>query len=231
MKLIKEIRDNAAILTLKGEFDSFVCNPFVEEIRSILKNNIKFLIVDLRLVLFINSTAIGTLVKLHKEAKKAHGRMVLCRPSNFVNDVLDSLGLKEVFTIAEDPEAALAALGADSDGMDMGGDNSVILTLPEGKDKCVGKISALEEKYIMINLSDPKKDLVLGSACKVKFRLPLFRKGHYFEAGVVIEEAAHTETNSVIKCAFKDMKEEDRKSIAQFVEEMKFLRAEARKGK
>ncbi|MFH2002908.1 MAG: anti-sigma factor antagonist [Planctomycetota bacterium] len=231
MKLIKEIRDNAAILTLKGEFDSFVCTPFVEQIKLLYESNIKYLIVDLRLVLFINSTAIGTLVKIHKEAKSKGGQLVLCRPSHFVNSVLDSLGLLELFKIAEDPDAALKALGASNDGMDMSGENSVMMKFAGSKETCVAKLTALEEGCMGLKVADPKGDLTEGTVWDVKFRLPLFRKGHYFEASVKIINAMQEKDGLQLNCSFEEIKDDDRKSIGQFVNEMKFLRSEARKDK
>ena len=76
MKLIKEIRDNVAILTLKGDFDSFVCQPFIDQVNAIHKEGIHNFVVDLRLILFINSTGIGTLIKVHKEAQKLYKSFV-----------------------------------------------------------------------------------------------------------------------------------------------------------
>ncbi len=228
MKLIKEFRENAAILTLRGEFDSFVCTPFVKEVESIFKE-VKFVIIDLRLVLFINSTAIGSLVKLHKGAKKEGGRLVLTRPSNFVNDVLDSLGLKEVFTISDDPEKALKELGASDDGTDISGDSSVIIQPTGGKGKCIGQMSSIDEAGITVKITEQREDLAEGTECKVKFRLPLYMKGHYFEAQAEITESKKIDTGTSLTCSFKSMNDDDQKSIAQYVEEMKFLRSEAKK--
>ncbi len=229
MKLIKEIRENAAILTLKGDFDSFVCGPFMAEIQELLKNGIKYLITDMRLVLFINSTAIGTLVKTHKEVKKNGGSLMICRPSKFVANVLDTLGLMSFFKVGDDPEKALEQIGASGEGMDMGADSSVIIHIPgSGKETCIGKIASLEEDSITLRIPERREELLEGVECKIKFRLPLFRKGHYFEADVAIAESVHSTTDVQLKCNFKNIADEDRKSIAQFVEEMKFLRSEAR---
>jgi len=230
MKLIKEIRDNAAILTLRGEFDSFVCSAFMKQVNSLLENNIKYILLDMRLVLFINSTALGTLVKTHKETKKKDGLMVICRPSNFVRDVLDSLAFTDYFKMADDPETALKELGASSDGMDIRGDSSVIIHLTEKKgERCIGKVAALEENDITILIPEPNDALAMGVNCHIKFRIPLFKKGHYFEADVNIYKATPVDNGMKIKCNFQDINSEDKKSIKQFVEEMKFLKEEASK--
>ncbi len=230
MKLIKEIRENVAILTLRGDFDSFVCNPFIEQVNDIFDKGINHLVVDLRLVLFINSTGIGALIKAHKETKKREGGMVLCRPSKFVTGVLETLGLTNLFQIAEDPEKAVADLGASQDGMDVGGDNKVIIRLPgKGKETCIGKILSIEEKGMAISISEAKDEVAVGTEIGVKFRVPLFMKSYYFDALAEVTDTVHSTSDFRIKCTFKSMAEEDLKSISQFVEEMKFLKGEAKK--
>ena len=229
MKLVKDIRGNAAVLTLKGDFDSFVVPPFMEEVKALFKNDVRFLALDLRLVLFINSTAIGSLVKIHKEAEKAGGKLVLCRPSRFVHGVLESLGLLELFHTAADPEEALRSFGAEATEAETGEEGRVLLHLPGTEKRTIGKMSALDEKGITLRLPADAPEIAPGVVCGVKFRLPLFRKGHYFEAAVRVKEAEREKEGVRLKCAFEEMSEEDRRSVAQFVEEMKYLRSEARK--
>jgi len=193
MKLIKEIRENTAILTLKGDFDSFVCTPFIDQVNAILTEGVNTLIVDLRLILFINSTGIGTLIKAHKNAHKRGGSLVLSRPSKFVAGVLETLGLNDFFKIYDDPEKAIADLGASQDGADLGGDNSIIIHLPgKGGEKCVGKMVSLEEEGMTLTVQDPREGLAVGEDIKVKFRLPLFMKSHYFDAVATVTEAVHS---------------------------------------
>ena len=229
MKLIKDIRGNAAVLTLRGDFDSFVVPPFMEEVKALFKNDVRFLALDLRLVLFINSTAIGSLVKIHKEAEKAGGQLVLCRPSRFVHGVLESLGLLDLFHTAADPEEALRSFGANAKEEEMGEEGSVLLHVPGAGKRSIGKMAALDEKGIVLRLPPDAPEIAPDTECSVKFRLPLFRKGHYFEAAVRVKEAEKEKDGFRLKCVFEKMNEEDRKSVAQFVEEMKFLRSEARK--
>lgn len=228
MKLVKDIRGKAALLTLKGEFDSFMVPPFMEEVKALFKNDVRFLALDLRLILFINSTAIGSLVKIHKEAEQAGGRLVLCRPSRFVRDVLDSLGLLELFHTAEDPEEAVGSLGGDT-GEEIGEEGSVLVHLPGTEKRCIGKMASLDEQGLALRLPADAPKIGAGDPCSVKFRLPLFRKGHYFEAAVRVKEAKPEKEGLRLRCDFDEMNDEDRKSVAQFVEEMKFLRSEARR--
>ena len=57
MKIDKSLHDDYATLTLKGEFDTFYCPALMEEVEDLVERGINHLILDMRLVKFINSTA------------------------------------------------------------------------------------------------------------------------------------------------------------------------------
>ena len=57
MKIDKSQHDDYAVLTLKGEFDTFYCPALMEEVEDLLERGVNHLILDMRLVKFINSTA------------------------------------------------------------------------------------------------------------------------------------------------------------------------------
>ena len=58
MKIDREINGDLAILSLRGEFDSFVVNSFLEEVEALVANGISSIVLDMRMVKFIMSTAI-----------------------------------------------------------------------------------------------------------------------------------------------------------------------------
>jgi anti-anti-sigma factor len=111
MKVLKEHHDGVTLLTLKGEFDSFVCAGFTQEVAAIQAEGIHQLVLNLRLVKFINSTALGAMIKARKACRAAGGEVVISHPSPAVREAMESLGLDRLFTIHDDDEAAIAALG------------------------------------------------------------------------------------------------------------------------
>jgi anti-anti-sigma factor len=111
MKLLKENRDGATLLTLKGEFDSFVCAGFTQEVAAIQAEGVHHIALNLRLVKFINSTALGAMIKARKACRAAGGELVISPPSPAVREAMESLGLDRLFAIHDDDEAAVAALG------------------------------------------------------------------------------------------------------------------------
>ena len=57
MKIDKTQFDDYAILTLKGEFDTFYCPSLMAEVDELIDRGVNHLILNMRLVKFINSTA------------------------------------------------------------------------------------------------------------------------------------------------------------------------------
>ena len=64
MKIQRSVLDQAvAGIHLTGEFDAFAANPFLEQVEAIVQSGVVRVVVNMRLVLFVNSTAIGSLIK------------------------------------------------------------------------------------------------------------------------------------------------------------------------
>ena len=96
MHITVEPRDDHAVLYLRGEFDTFYVPALQQEINALAKTGMHRLVLDLRFVKFINSTALGAIIKASKDATKAGGRLVISRPSPFCRDILEKIGLERV---------------------------------------------------------------------------------------------------------------------------------------
>lgn len=106
MKIDKSIYDDYATLTLKGEFDTFYCPKLQEEVDGLLASGISHVILNLRLVKFINSTALGAIIKAYKRCKAEGGQMVISQPSSFARDIITKLGISKLVPMFDDDEEA-----------------------------------------------------------------------------------------------------------------------------
>jgi len=111
MHITVEPRDNAAILHLRGEFDTYYCHLLQEEIDEVKKSGVNRIVLNLRLVKFINSTALGAIIKASRSLTKDDGRLVISRPSAFCRDILEKVGLDRVVLVHGTDEDALRTLG------------------------------------------------------------------------------------------------------------------------
>jgi anti-anti-sigma factor len=62
-------------------------------------------ILDLERLTFINSQALGLLVRLHHQCAAAQGKLILFRPQSTVKEVIEISELSEFITIVDSPEA------------------------------------------------------------------------------------------------------------------------------
>lgn len=231
MKIDREINGDLAVLTLRGEFDSFVVSSFLEEIESLAANGIRNVVLDMRSVKFIMSTAIGAIVKSRKMMKDLGGDLVIAQPSGFVRDVLESLGLTKVIRVFDECQQAVEGFGANL-GTDVPAGNSALLHFADAERQkalgrpAVGRILELKEDGMALHVAYAASFFPSGIEVRAKFRLPLFKKSYYFEIPAQVAGAAPNEDGARVQIRFTSIQDEDRKSIQQFIRDMQFLRDE-----
>ena len=113
MQVTVEPRENFTLLHLRGEFDTFYCALLQKEIDGLIASGVNRVALNLRLVKFINSTALGAIIKASKILAANGGKMVIARPSVFCKDIIEKVGLDRVVPMFDSDEAAGAALLAD----------------------------------------------------------------------------------------------------------------------
>ncbi len=110
MHISVEPRDDYAILHLRGEFDTFYVTALQQEIDALVKAGVVRVVLNLRLVRYINSTALGALAKIRKQLESNGGKVVVSRPSPFTRDMMTKVGLDRVLGIYDSEEAAIEAV-------------------------------------------------------------------------------------------------------------------------
>lgn len=113
MQITTERFEEFAILRLQGEFDSYPCPRFGEEVESLARTGVVRVVLDLRKVRFINSTALGAVLEASKRLSAAHGRLVIARPSRFCREIIHKIGLERVIGVFDSDREAERALVED----------------------------------------------------------------------------------------------------------------------
>ena len=116
MQIIVEPKENYAILHLNGEFDTYYVPLLQEEIDGLVKAGVNHAVLNLRMVKFINSTALGAIIKASKALANEGGRLVVSRPSSFCRDIIEKVGLNRVVPTFDTDEEAVASLAGDAPG-------------------------------------------------------------------------------------------------------------------
>lgn len=112
MKVQKEKQaSGAVVLTLKGEFDTAVVPAFNEIIDGLLAAGDSRVVLNMLRVKFLNSTAIGSLIRAHKACGAAGGSLAVSQPSEAVREPIELIKLDAILSIHDGDNEALEAVG------------------------------------------------------------------------------------------------------------------------
>jgi anti-anti-sigma factor len=267
MHITVEPHDDLAVFHLRGEFDTYYCPLLQEEIDAAVKSGIRSVVLNLRMVRFINSTALGAIIKASKSLTQGGGKLVISRPSAFCRDILEKVGLDRVVAVFDSDEEALASLSSgeinpagEREGSFEEDPSAVLFTLVDqerlshfikqkksanpvhghsfgSKWSGVGRMAGLDEDGLRFTWSGGSTDLspfdmgqmlALGTRVRVKFRLPLLRRG-YCEAEVEVQMLEERPDGVKISAGFSEIDSETREAVKQYAKDMAFLKDELRK--
>ena len=121
MRIEKRRWEDVIVLKFIGEFDAFNLESFSAKIDTLIETGFNAMAFNLRLLTFINSAALGYLIRTKKALKERGGDLVLVQPSKFVKKTLLTLGLDELFKLFETDEDAIAFFlkGDDAGSIDL----------------------------------------------------------------------------------------------------------------
>lgn len=110
MRITVEPREGFAVLHLRGEFDSLPCAFLRRGILALIRAGSFRIVLDLELVTFINSQALGAILEASHVLASCDGALVIARPSALCRKVVDRVGLERVIPVFDTAEQAGAAL-------------------------------------------------------------------------------------------------------------------------
>lgn len=217
MKLDHTSHGDVTVLELTGEFDAFNLGPVAKAVDDMIEHGETKIVFQLKKLTFLNSSALGYLIRARKKAQAAGGDAVLAEPGRFVRKLLATVGLDKLFSIYESTDDALRHFGGGllAPGADLGGEeadesllgaNAIIFTLDvDGKSrKYIGKIASLYADGLKFRWEVPgwskdtrpplstanfEKTIQPGMLFHVKFRQPFLVQGRYFEMNASVLRA------------------------------------------
>ncbi len=245
MKIDKSTFDDYAILTLKGEFDTFYCPSLQLEVEALIERGINHLILDLRLVKFINSTALGAIIKAHKRCRAEAGELVLAQPSNFVRDVVRKVGIDKLISMFETDQEAQKSIIKHLNQRELAGEapvdhEKVLLSFADdtrnkmlgGKKTLVGTMANVDGTKAQFLWNGQKQGFTADQAktlffkdgsVHLKFQVKMIKKSFFELVGKVsATEAAGDAVKVTVH--FSDIDASDRDALTQFAEDMAFLK-------
>lgn len=248
MKIDKSQHDDYATLTLKGEFDTFYCPALMEEVEDLVERGINHLILDMRLVKFINSTALGAVIKAHKRCRADGGELVVAQPSPFVRDVMTKVGIDKLIDLYATEQEANKAIIKHLNQRELASDapveEKVLVSFPDdtrnkmlgGKKILVARMANVDGNKVQflwngtkagLSADQSKQLFFVGGELNLKFQVKMIKKS-YFELTATADtvEPAGEDGSVRVTAKFKKIADADREALSQFASDMAFLKTQ-----
>lgn len=112
MQITEKTIDQATVLTLTGDLDSFSSGYLKEHINRLFEQGVYRLVIDLSSVGFVDSAGLGQLVGALKMCFHHAGNLVLVGTNEAVTDLLRLTKLDTVFKVFDSVDEAAASFSA-----------------------------------------------------------------------------------------------------------------------
>jgi anti-sigma B factor antagonist len=100
---------DAVIITVSGELDLRTSQELEERLNGAFRAGAELVILDLRMIEFMDSTGLRVLLAAHQRAKETGRRFALVRGADQVERVLTLTGVRDLLTVVDAPEELLTA--------------------------------------------------------------------------------------------------------------------------
>ncbi|MEQ1631827.1 MAG: STAS domain-containing protein [Planctomycetota bacterium] len=247
MKIDKSTFDDYAVLTLKGEFDTFYCPSLQQEVEALVERGVNHLILDLRMVKFINSTALGAIIKAHKRCRAEAGELVVAQPSSFVRDVIKKVGIDKLITICDTEQEAQKSIIKHLNQRELAGSapvdhEKVLISFPdETRNKMLGQkratligtmanVDGSKAQFLWngqksgLSLDQAKTLFFKDGEVHLKFQVKMIKKSFFELRGKVTQTDAAEDGGVRVTVHFAGIETNDRDALSQFAEDMAFLK-------
>lgn len=95
----EQVGDGVYVVAPAGELDLYTCPEFKDALLRVIGTGARHVVVDLSLTTFVDSTALGVLLRGDERLKEANGRLSVVCPDEKVLRVFEVTGLHRVFEI------------------------------------------------------------------------------------------------------------------------------------
>ena len=251
MEIKRREEDGVTILTFSGEFDAFNLPKISEGIDALVQKGRTQLVFNLAGLKFINSSALGYLIKTHKSLREYDGELTIAEPSKFFQTSIATLGLDQVFKIFATDDEAVGYFhdeggneqhefeGVPVDESLLGSTKISFRLLDEPDTMAIGKILSIYEDgptfkypYDADKVKIDPEELMIGRKLWIKFRQPFLEQKRYFEMEAEITMAVDIDNDPAEACKYRlrytKVDGKDEQALAKFVADQDLLRKSAK---
>ncbi len=240
MEILGSNEGGIHFLHLVGNFDTTDVETFHAHVEEAIDNQHFRVLVNASQMRFINSTALGSLIRAQKRLQQYGGDLAVTSLPSFAAGVFKTLGLdRKIRCFDEDPEAVAYLESVGAEGVGVEGDQQVGFSFQgdeqvavAGEEPRIGTMKSIGEygvQFLWENLDNLDSDTMFtpGAAVRLRFRLPLYHESHMFHADAQIVSSTVTAGNRItVQTKFTNLSDVERRAIQQFVRDLRYLKGE-----
>lgn len=240
MILEQEVRGDVGVLSVTGEFDTLDVEKFAAAVAALLAAGTVRAALSLEKLTFINSTALGSLIREHERLTQAGGDLACAALSPFTLKNFRLLGMDRRIRCFPTLEEAVAYLrGVGKGGVAPGGAQRVGFRFASEGEKGRERLAELlemREDGLSLRLDnveglDPAAAFPPGRELILRFGLELAHPTHEFRVRGRVRTADSGAGRKVaVHVAFDRMPRTEEEAIARFVKDLRYIRSETGSG-
>ena len=247
MKIETTRSPSHAALVLRGDFDTDAASLFLGTVDDLLADGTSCLALSFRYVKYVNSTALGAVVRARTKCEAAGGNLVITRPSKLSREVITKMGLDSVLAMFEDEDEAVAFVtGAGGSAPEPAGAtadeaaNTVMFAfdderaelIPGKRKHAVGELDSVNSDGVVFRWNPTAHDcdertadsmFRLEGDIRVKLQVKLAQKG-FFEAQGKIKNVTRGGGELTIAVLWTKISSKDQQALKRHGEELAYLR-------
>lgn len=240
MEILSASEDGIRFLGFVGAFDTPEVDAFNAHVDGAIDEQHFKVCINVGQMTFINSTALGALIRAQKRVKQYGGDLAVAELQGFAVQVFRTLGIDRkirCFTSEADAVEYLRSVGSEGIGVD--GELQVAFSFPDaaqqaaaGTESRIGRMKTIGEQGLSFqweNLDslDAERMFAPGVSVRLRFQLPLYHESHTFQADGTVASAQVTAGNRVlVTLRFGELKDVEKKAIQQYVRDLRYLKGE-----
>lgn len=244
MEILSAQENNIYYLGFVGSFDTTDVEVFQAHVEEAIDAQHFKVVLNLGQMTFINSTALGSLIRAQKRLNQYGGDLAVAELSGFAQSVFKTLGIDRKIRCYDSEADAVAYLDSvGADGIDVEGEHRISFRFeaPEqlsaaGPDARFATMKSISERGITFeweNLDDLDVDGMFpqGGALVIDFKLPLYHESHTFTARASVANVNVVAGSRVtVQARFDGLPDVERRAIQQFVRDLRYLKGELSDG-
>lgn len=240
MEILTASEDGIRFLGFVGAFDTPEVEAFNAHVDSAIDEQHFKVCINVGQMTFINSTALGALIRAQKRLKQYGGDLAVAELQGFAVQVFRTLGIdRKIRCFGSEGECVeyLRTVGAEGVGVD--GEIQVAFSFTDaaqtsvaGTDARIGRMKSIGEQGVEFhweNLDglDADRMFVANAPIRLRFQLPLYHESHTFQAEGSVSGSEVTAGNRIlVRVKFAGLRDVERKAIQQYVRDIRYLKGE-----